>query len=136
MLVYIVQHVHCCDRQSLLACDFMRKQPAGWVLTDAACMAYSLTSVPLYDTLGPDAVTYIAGHAELSVIACSIDVLDTLIKCLPDCPTVKLVVSSLLPYHNSAWHDVNACSALFTYFTSLRWLLHGWCKVAKQASTF
>ena len=55
-------------------------------------MAYSMTSVPLYDTLGPDAVTYISGHAELSVIACSIDVLDTLIKCLPECPTVKLVV--------------------------------------------
>lgn len=51
-----------------------------------------MTSVPLYDTLGPDAVTYICGHAELSVIACSIDVLDTLIKCLPECPTVKLVV--------------------------------------------
>ena len=53
-----------------------------------------MTSVPLYDTLGPDAVTYICNHAELSVVACSIDVLDTLLKALPDCPTVKFVVCS------------------------------------------
>ncbi len=66
---------------------------AGWLLVDAACSAYSMTSVPLYDTLGPDAVTYICGHAELTAVACSIDVLDTLLKCLPECPTVKIVVS-------------------------------------------
>lgn len=66
---------------------------AGWLLVDAACAAYSMTSVPLYDTLGPDAVTYICGHAELTAVACSIDVLDTLLKCLPECPTVKIVVS-------------------------------------------
>ena len=68
---------------------------AGWVLVDTACAAYSMTSVPLYDTLGPDAVTYICGHAELTVVACSIDVLDTLLKCLPECPTVKIVVCSM-----------------------------------------
>lgn len=51
-----------------------------------------MTSVPLYDTLGPEAVTYICGHAELTVVACSIEVLDTLLKALPECPTVKIVV--------------------------------------------
>jgi len=29
---------------------------AEWVLLDAAAHAFSMTSVPLYDTLGPDAV--------------------------------------------------------------------------------
>lgn len=67
---------------------------AGWILMDAACTAYSMTSVPLYDTLGPEAVTYICGHAELTVVACSIDVLDTLLTALPQCPTVKFVVWS------------------------------------------
>ena len=62
------------------------------MLVDAAIAAYSMISVPLYDTLGPEAVTYVCGHAELTVVACSIDVLDTLLKCLPDCPTVKIVV--------------------------------------------
>lgn len=81
-------------------------------------MAYSMTSVPLYDTLGPDAVTYISGHAELSVIACSIDVLDTLIKCLPECPTVKLVVctsDSLL----SNLHTVQCSNCCPAYVTKI-----------------
>lgn len=75
-----------------LLCLPMFGYSAGWVLVDAACAAYSMTSVPLYDTLGPEAVTYICGHAELTVVACSIEVLDTLLKALPECPTVKTVV--------------------------------------------
>lgn len=63
-----------------------------WVLVDSALHAYSMISVPLYDTLGPEAVRYICSHAELAAVACSADVLPTLLKCLPDCPTVKLVV--------------------------------------------
>ena len=62
------------------------------MLMDAASHAYSMISVPLYDTLGPDAVKYICSHAELTVVACSIDVLDTLLQCLPECRTVKIVV--------------------------------------------
>ncbi|KAK9816781.1 hypothetical protein WJX72_005028 [[Myrmecia] bisecta] len=63
-----------------------------WVLVDAACSAYSLISVPLYDTLGPDAVRYICSHAELAAVACSAEVLPIMLQCLPDCPTVKLVI--------------------------------------------
>ena len=66
------------------------------MLMDAASHAYSMISVPLYDTLGPDAVKYICSHAELTVVACSIDVLDTLLLCLPECRTVKVVVRSFL----------------------------------------
>ncbi|KAI8468294.1 MAG: hypothetical protein J3K34DRAFT_427744 [Monoraphidium minutum] len=63
-----------------------------WVLLDAAAHAYSMTSVPLYDTLGPDAVEYICTHAELSVVGCSTAVLPTLAACLPRCPSVKLLI--------------------------------------------
>ena len=51
-----------------------------------------MVSVPLYDTLGPDAVRYISGHAELAAIACSVDLLSVLLPCLSDCPTIQLVV--------------------------------------------
>lgn len=63
-----------------------------WVLVDAACHAYSMVSVPLYDTLGPDAVEYIANHAELACVACSAAVLPTLMSCLAQCSTVRLLV--------------------------------------------
>jgi len=63
-----------------------------WMLVDTAIHAYGMTAVPLYDTLGPDAVEYIANHAELAAIACSIQVLDKLYPALSKCETVKLVI--------------------------------------------
>ena len=65
---------------------------ADWMLVDLACHAQSIVPVPLYDTLGPEAVEYIVKHAELSGIACSAKVFPTLALCLPQCPSVKLVV--------------------------------------------
>ena len=63
-----------------------------WCLVDAACHAYSLVSVPLYDTLGPDTVKYICNHAELAAVACSLEVLGKLLEVLHECPTVRLLV--------------------------------------------
>mmetsp|Transcript_35882 Transcript_35882/g.79890 ORF Transcript_35882/g.79890 Transcript_35882/m.79890 type:complete len:699 (+) Transcript_35882:158-2254(+) len=63
-----------------------------WVLMDAALHAYNMVSVPLYDTLGPDAVEYICNHAELSAVGCSAQVLPILLQCLPRCPTVKTLI--------------------------------------------
>eukprot|EP00775_Hariotina_reticulata_P005555 gene5555-5792_t len=63
-----------------------------WVLLDAAAHAYSMTSVPLYDTLGPDAVEYICNHAELAAVGCSAAVLPTLLSCLARCTSVKLLI--------------------------------------------
>ncbi|KAK2980893.1 hypothetical protein RJ640_011367 [Escallonia rubra] len=41
-----------------------------WMIVDHACSAYSYISVPLYDTLGPDAVKYIVNHATVQAIFC------------------------------------------------------------------
>ena len=49
-------------------------------------------SVPLYDTLGPDAVRFISNHAELAAVCVSAACLPTMLDCLKDCPTVKLLV--------------------------------------------
>ncbi len=57
-------------------------------------MSYSIVTVPLYDTLGPDAVRYISNHAELSAVACSVAVLPMLMQSLQGCPSISLVVSS------------------------------------------
>ena len=62
------------------------------MLVDGACYAYSMVTVPLYDTLGADAVQYICSHAELAAVAVSAPLLQTLLPCLGDVPTVKLVV--------------------------------------------
>lgn len=65
---------------------------AEWVLTEQACYSFGFVSVPLYDTLGPDAVEYIMNHAEVAGVVCTRDKLDLLAGCLKDCPTVRFVV--------------------------------------------
>lgn len=37
---------------------FSKNRPE-WVLTDLACVSYSLTSIPLYETFGPEAIPFI-----------------------------------------------------------------------------
>ena len=63
-----------------------------WCLLEAAMTRVSVVSVPLYDTLGPDAVRFISNHAALSAVCVSATCLPTMLDCLKDCPTVKLVV--------------------------------------------
>ncbi|KAM9330417.1 long-chain-fatty-acid--CoA ligase 1-like [Gastrophryne carolinensis] len=41
-----------------------------WTITELACYTYSMVAVPLYDTLGDEAITYITNKAELSVVFC------------------------------------------------------------------
>lgn len=48
-----------------------------WIIVDHACSAYSYISVPLYDTLGPDAVKYIVNHAVVRAIFCVPQTLNT-----------------------------------------------------------
>ncbi|RDX94133.1 Long chain acyl-CoA synthetase 2, partial [Mucuna pruriens] len=38
-----------------------------WIIAMEACNSYAVTYVPLYDTLGPDAVEFIINHAEVSI---------------------------------------------------------------------
>ena len=66
---------------------------ADWVLVERPSVSYSLVTVPLYDTLGPDAVRYISNHAELSAVACSVAVLPVLLQSLQSCPSIFLVAS-------------------------------------------
>ncbi|KAK6143915.1 hypothetical protein DH2020_024263 [Rehmannia glutinosa] len=63
-----------------------------WIIVDHACSAYSYISVPLYDTLGPDAVKYIVNHAEIQAIFCVPSTLNTLLSFLSEIPSVRVIV--------------------------------------------
>ncbi|KAH9682772.1 Long chain acyl-CoA synthetase 6 (peroxisomal) [Citrus sinensis] len=63
-----------------------------WLIVDHACSAYSFISVPLYDTLGPDAVKYIVNHASVQAVFCVPQTLNSLLSCLSEVPTVRLIV--------------------------------------------
>ncbi|CAM8979486.1 unnamed protein product [Rhodiola kirilowii] len=63
-----------------------------WMIVDHACSAYSYISVPLYDTLGPDAVKYIVNHAVVQTIFCVPETLNSLLTFLSEVPTLRLIV--------------------------------------------
>ncbi|XP_042054895.1 long chain acyl-CoA synthetase 6, peroxisomal-like isoform X1 [Salvia splendens] len=63
-----------------------------WVVIDHACSAYSFVSVPLYNTLGPEAVRYIVNHAAVRAIFCDTKTLNILLRFLPEIPSVHLIV--------------------------------------------
>ncbi|KAF3944260.1 hypothetical protein CMV_029252 [Castanea mollissima] len=63
-----------------------------WLIVDLACSSYSYISVPLYDTLGPDAVQYVVNHADIQAIFCVPQTLNSLLSFLSGIPSVRLIV--------------------------------------------
>uniref|UniRef100_A0AAX7SVB6 Long-chain-fatty-acid--CoA ligase n=1 Tax=Astatotilapia calliptera TaxID=8154 RepID=A0AAX7SVB6_ASTCA len=50
---------------------FSQNRPE-WTITELACYTYSLVAVPLYDTLGADAIDYIIDRADISTVICDV----------------------------------------------------------------
>ncbi|NXH88360.1 ACSL5 ligase, partial [Edolisoma coerulescens] len=48
---------------------FAQNRPE-WIISEYACYTYSMVAVPLYDTLGPEAIIYIVNKADISVVIC------------------------------------------------------------------
>ncbi|KAJ6668627.1 hypothetical protein lerEdw1_012109 [Lerista edwardsae] len=48
---------------------FSQNRPE-WVIIEQGCYSYSLVVVPLYDTLGTDAITYIVNKADIALVFC------------------------------------------------------------------
>jgi len=63
-----------------------------WIVTEHACSSYSYISVPLYDTLGPDAVKYIINHADISAVFCVQEALKIMLSFLSELPSLRLIV--------------------------------------------
>ncbi|XP_070802385.1 long-chain-fatty-acid--CoA ligase 5 [Pituophis catenifer annectens] len=48
---------------------FAQNRPE-WVISELACYTYSMVVVPLYDTLGAEAIVYIVNKADISIVIC------------------------------------------------------------------
>ncbi|CAN9508741.1 unnamed protein product [Ophioblennius macclurei] len=48
---------------------FAQNRPE-WIIGEQACYTYSMVAVPLYDTLGPEALVFIIDRAEISTVIC------------------------------------------------------------------
>ncbi|KAL5788496.1 hypothetical protein ACOSP7_005445 [Xanthoceras sorbifolium] len=65
-----------------------------WVIAMEACNSQSMTYVPLYDTLGANAVEFIINHAEVSIVFVQESKISAILSCLPRCSSyLKAIVS-------------------------------------------
>lgn len=63
-----------------------------WVLVEQACNMYSMTIVPLYDTLGPESCVYIINQAKMVTVVCDESKIKVLLEQSDKCPKLKNIV--------------------------------------------
>lgn len=63
-----------------------------WVLTEHACYMYGYISVPLYDTLGPEAIEYILSLADVQIVVASLEKTKSLLKIARKLSNLKLII--------------------------------------------
>ena len=70
------------------------KNREEWGISDLACMGATITMVPCFESLGPDAIAYVLNQTELSTVFVEKKSLDTLLKLAKDgkIPSVKNLV--------------------------------------------
>ncbi|XP_010525687.1 PREDICTED: long chain acyl-CoA synthetase 2 [Tarenaya hassleriana] len=65
-----------------------------WIIAMEACMSQAITYVPLYETLGANAVEFIINHAEVSIVFVQEKKIPSILSCLPGCVfNLKTIVS-------------------------------------------
>ncbi|XP_017339716.1 long-chain-fatty-acid--CoA ligase 5 [Ictalurus punctatus] len=73
---------------------FAQNRPE-WIISELACYTYSMVAVPLYDTLGPEALVFIINRAKISTVLC--DKQDKVETLLTNCeksltPVLKTII--------------------------------------------
>ncbi|KAJ6345929.1 hypothetical protein OIU78_008565 [Salix suchowensis] len=75
-------------------CGIYGSNSPEWITAMEACNSQAVTYVPLYDTLGPNAVEFIINHAEVSIAFVQENKLSSILSCLPKCSSnLKTIVS-------------------------------------------
>ncbi|KAK7348976.1 hypothetical protein VNO80_23778 [Phaseolus coccineus] len=65
-----------------------------WIIAMEACNSCAVSYVPLYDTLGPNAVEFIINHAEVSIAFVQEKKIPSVLSCLVQCSSnLKTIVS-------------------------------------------
>ncbi|XP_059653941.1 probable CoA ligase CCL6 isoform X2 [Cornus florida] len=65
-----------------------------WIISMEACNSQAISYVPLYDTLGANAVEFIINHAEVAIAFVQENKIPAVLSCLPKCTShLKSVVS-------------------------------------------
>ncbi|KAG1656671.1 Long-chain-fatty-acid--CoA ligase 1 [Nymphon striatum] len=64
-----------------------------WVMTEYSCFRHSMVIIPLYDTLGPQACTYIINQTEMTAVVCDMEEkVAALLKEKSSTPSLKIII--------------------------------------------
>lgn len=80
------------EAQSMKLLGVFAKNRVEWFICEQAANAFGLTLVPLYDTLGDEAVRYILDQTQLPCVAASLDCVPDLLKAASGRPYLKAIV--------------------------------------------
>ncbi|KAK9667417.1 hypothetical protein RND81_14G254800 [Saponaria officinalis] len=64
-----------------------------WIIAMEACNSQAVCYVPLYDTLGANAVEFIINHAQVSIVFVQEKKIPSMLACIPKCDCLKTIVS-------------------------------------------
>lgn len=69
-----------------------------WVFTEQACSMFSMVSVPLYDSLGPDACKFIIKQGDIGYVVCdTAQKTKNLLAKADQCPSLKCIIMMETP---------------------------------------
>ncbi|XP_047149058.1 probable CoA ligase CCL6 [Vigna umbellata] len=75
-------------------CGIFGSNCPEWIIAMEACNSCAVSYVPLYDTLGPNAVEFIINHAEVSIAFVQEKKIQSILSCLVQCSSnLKTIVS-------------------------------------------
>jgi|694.fasta_scaffold103057_3 long-chain acyl-CoA synthetase len=57
------------------------KNRAEWTITDIAANLFGMTTIPIYDTLGDENITYVFNHTQMTTVFVNEGALKSLTKC-------------------------------------------------------
>lgn len=67
------------------------KNRVEWTLSDIAASLYGFTTIPIYDTLGDENITYVFHHAQLTTVFVNDGGIKSLLKCKDLVKVARLV---------------------------------------------
>ncbi|KAF4654168.1 hypothetical protein FOL47_010106 [Perkinsus chesapeaki] len=114
------------DDGSMRLIGLYMKNRSEWVIAEQGAFTRRATTVPLYDTLGEDAVEYVINQTLLKTVICSSEEIPKLLACKPCCPSLKCIVclnttESIQASCEAAnlelidFHQVEVCGSVVTY---------------------
>uniref|UniRef100_A0A0C9RQP3 Long-chain-fatty-acid--CoA ligase n=1 Tax=Wollemia nobilis TaxID=56998 RepID=A0A0C9RQP3_9CONI len=85
MVIKIGSAIRSCGLEEGGRCGIYGANCPEWIISMEACNGHGIYCVPLYDTLGADAVEFIIRHAEVSIAIVQESKIPAILKCLPAC---------------------------------------------------